>query len=77
MFELGQIYERYPWLIPLLLVWNTPWKGLALWVAARKNDKRWFIAILLINTLALLEIVYIFLIAKVKFTFLKPGKEKK
>ena len=37
-----------------------PWKGVALWKAANKKDKWWFIAIFVVNTLAVLEITYIF-----------------
>jgi len=48
----------------LLLVWTIPWKGVALWKAARNSHKKWFIAIFLLNTMALLEIIYIFYFAK-------------
>ena len=48
----------------LLMVWVLPWKGYALWTASRNNNKRWFIAILVLNTFALLDIFYIFYIAK-------------
>lgn len=34
-------------------------KGLALWRAARNNSKAWFVVLLLVNTLGLLEILYI------------------
>ncbi|MBD3282193.1 MAG: hypothetical protein GF387_01125 [Candidatus Portnoybacteria bacterium] len=54
------------WLIWLILLWTLPWKGVALWRAARKNDLGWFIAILILNTLAILEIVYIFAFSKRK-----------
>lgn len=48
----------------LLMLWQIPWKGWALWLAARRGEKWWFIALLIINTLAILEIIYIFAIAK-------------
>jgi hypothetical protein len=48
----------------LILVWTIPWKGIALWKAARNSHKKWFIAIFLLNTMALLEIIYIFRFAK-------------
>jgi len=48
----------------LLMLWVLPWKGYALWTASRNNHKRWFIAILVLNTFALLDIFYIFYIAK-------------
>jgi methionyl-tRNA synthetase len=47
-----------------LLFWSIVWKGLALWRAAKNNDKAWFIAILIINSVGLLEIFYIFVFAK-------------
>jgi hypothetical protein len=52
------------WLLILTMVWVLPWKGYALWTAARANNKRWFIAIVILNTLAILDIFYIFYIAK-------------
>ena len=45
--------------IILLILWSTFWKGLALWKAARAKQKYWFVAILVINSLGLLEIVYL------------------
>ena len=44
----------------LALIWVLPWKGVALWKAAKNSHKKWFVAILILNTLAILEIVYIF-----------------
>ena len=48
----------------LVTLWTLPWKGWALWLAARRREKGWFIALLILNTLAILEIIYIFFIAK-------------
>ena len=53
-----------PLLIALLVLWVLPWKGVALWKAAKNNHKAWFVAILIINTLAILEILYIFVFSK-------------
>ncbi len=47
-------------LLFLVVLWTLPWKGVALWKAAHKENKRWFIALLLLNTLGVLEIIYIF-----------------
>jgi hypothetical protein len=52
------------WILILLAIWSIPWKGWALWKAARVNNKRWFVALLVINTLAILEIYYIFVLSK-------------
>jgi len=51
------------WLF-LILLWTMPWKGVALWKAARNSHKKWFVALFLLNTLAILEIIYIFYFAK-------------
>lgn len=57
---------QYQWLILLTILWALPWKGIALWKAAHLKDKWWFIGLLLVNTLGLLEILYIFIFSKRK-----------
>lgn len=52
------------WLIISLVLWSIPWKGFALWKAARLSHKKWFIVLLIANTIGILEIFYIFVIAK-------------
>ena len=44
----------------LLSIWVLIWKGIALWRSAHNNQRNWFIALLVINTFGILEIVYIF-----------------
>ena len=53
-------------LLALLLMWVLPWKGVALWQAAKKDDRWWFVALLVLNTLAILDILYIFIFSKRK-----------
>jgi hypothetical protein len=53
-----------PIVIALLVLWVMPWKGVALWKAAKNSHKGWFVALLVINTLAILEILYIFHFSK-------------
>jgi len=48
------------WLLPLV-AWELIWKGLALWRAARRGENAWFIAILVLNTLGILPIIYLVL----------------
>jgi len=50
----------------LVLLWTLPWKGIALWRAAGNKHIWWFVAIFLVNTLAILEIIYIFGFSKKK-----------
>ena len=45
-------------LIPLI-IWCLCWKGFALWRAGRNNQPVWFVACLIVNTVGLLEIVYL------------------
>jgi methionyl-tRNA synthetase len=54
------------WFFALILLWVLPWKGIALWKSARNGHKYWFIALLVVQTFAILDIIYIFLIAKRK-----------
>ena len=56
-------------ILVLIMIWVLPWKGYALWTAAKRGHKLWFVAILVLNTLAILDIIYLFVIAK------KTGKE--
>ncbi|XOB40379.1 MAG: DUF5652 family protein [Candidatus Nealsonbacteria bacterium] len=63
---LGPLLSENQWIFWLIILWTLPWKGIALWKSARLNDKWWFIALLMINTLAVLEILYIFIISKRK-----------
>lgn len=53
-----------PWIVWLLIIWTLPWKGVALWKAAKNSHKAWFVALLIVNTLAILEILYIFVFSK-------------
>ena len=50
----------------LLVIWHTIWKGLALWKAGTRREKWWFIALLIINTVGILEILYLFVFSKDK-----------
>ena len=49
--------------VSLLVVWSLPWKGVALWKAAWLGQKKWFVALLIVNTLGILEALYIFRVA--------------
>ena len=53
-------------LLLLMALWTLPWKGVALWKAAHLGQKKWFVALLVLNTLAILEILYIFVFSKRK-----------
>lgn len=52
-------------LIFLLIIGLFILKGYALWVAARRDDRGWFVALLIINTVGILELVYLYFVADV------------
>lgn len=54
------VFTENLWPLLLITLWILPWKGVALWRAARNGDKGWFVVILVLNTLAILDIIYIF-----------------
>ncbi len=49
-----------------LAAWSLIWKGIALWKSARLGEKWWFVALLIINTVGILEILYIFVFSRRK-----------
>ena len=51
----------------IIFVWAYTWKLLALWKAAREKSVVWFIALALINTVGILEILYIFVFSKMEY----------
>jgi len=42
-----------------LIIWSIIWKGWALWRAARLKQEGWYIALLIINTFGIFEIIYL------------------
>jgi hypothetical protein len=58
-----------PWMIcafVFIMIWSNVWKFIALWKAGRKNSLSWFIILALVNTVGILEILYIFVFSKMK-----------
>jgi len=58
-------------LIVILTLWTIPWKIYAIWTAVKHDHKKWFVALIILNTVAILEIIYIFKIAKKNWTEVK------
>jgi len=56
------------WIISIIGLWTLPWKGIALWKSVQREEKWWFIILLVVNTVGLLEILYIFIFSKKKRT---------
>ena len=57
---IGAWLTQNAWLLTLVIAWSIAWKGLALWRAAQKQDKVWYILLLVVNTVGILEILYLF-----------------
>lgn len=47
-------------IVLLAAAWDLAWKGSSLWRAARNESKPWFTALLLTNTLGVLDAIYLF-----------------
>ena len=52
------------WLLIIVLAWTFTLKGFALWKSARRKSLPWFIVLLVVNTLGILEILYLFLFSE-------------
>ncbi len=57
---------RFVIMFSILSIWALVWKGFALWRASKNNSMPWFIVLLALNTLGILEIIYIFFFSKKK-----------
>ena len=64
-------------LITVIGIWTIIWKGFALWKSAKKNKMIWFIILLVVNTIGILEILYIYIFSELGKKKLKKGKRKK
>jgi len=56
--------RTHPFLLVSLLAWALTWKGIALWKAAGRRDMVWFVILLVVNTLSILEIIYVLFVDK-------------
>ncbi len=50
--------------LSVLVVWGIVWKGFALYRAGKQSQPGWFVALFLINTLGILEILYLAFFSK-------------
>lgn len=73
----GNISTEFLAGIILLVIWSAIWKMIALWKAARNNSLVWFIVLAVVNTLGILEILYIFVFSKNKKKTKANPKRKK
>jgi len=66
----AQLSEQFGvslWILIVILIWSIIWKLLALWKSAKKNHVVWFILLAVINTIGILEILYVYVFSEMKF----------
>jgi hypothetical protein len=51
--------------VVILSLWTLVWKFFSVWTAARNGDRGWFVALLLLNTLSILDLWYLFKVVKI------------
>lgn len=56
-----QITTSWAIALGILAVWDLVWRGLALWRAGRLNNRNWFIALLIVNSVGILPILYLYI----------------
>lgn len=62
--NLMQVLNQYSPILYLIIVWSIIWKGIALWHSARNKQLVWYITLLIVNTVGILEIVYLIFFKK-------------
>lgn len=65
-FSVAGLTPELSLVVILVAIWSIIWKGIGLWKAARNNHTAWYVIMLLLNTVGILEIVYIFFFSKKK-----------
>lgn len=66
-----------PVIFAMLAFWSIGWKAVSLWRSARRGQRGWFGVLLVINTLGILDMIYIFLIARDKKFAARPKFSEK
>ena len=50
--------------VGVVAVWDLAWKGLALWQAGKRRQPVWFVALLVLNTVGILPVTYLWLMRR-------------
>ena len=61
-FRMADIPPSRRALFVAVIGWSLAWKGVSLWRAARNGSVPWFVALLLSNTLGVLDAIYLFVV---------------
>lgn len=76
MFNPFHLSDFKLFILLFTVLWVLPWKAYSLWIAARSGQKIWFVILLVVNTLSILELVYIFYIQEKKVSDIKNSLKK-
>ena len=66
LFPSSSLTSAQAALLAIIVIWSIIWKGIALWRAARKGDTAWYVLLLILNTIGIVEIFYIIFFSKKK-----------
>jgi hypothetical protein len=70
-------FNFWPVGIIILALWSAVWTGLALWNAARRGDKGWFVLFLIVHTCGIIELMYLLLVAKIQDNPVKASSRRR
>ncbi len=59
LLNLDSFLQANSYILIIFALWELVWKGFALWKASQNKQRNWFIAILAINTIGILPIIYL------------------
>jgi len=59
LLNLEYFFKTNSYVFIFIAIWELVWKGLALWKAGQNKQRNWFVAILVINTIGILPIIYL------------------
>lgn len=62
--DLVLLTQQHPTWLLFVMLWSLLWKGLGLWHSAQRRQPLWFLAILVVNLFGVLEMIYLFVVAK-------------
>ena len=65
------------WILVVILIWSAIWKLIALWKSAKKGHVAWFILLAIVNTIGILEILYVYIFSEINLKKKTPEKKKR
>ncbi len=69
MYQDQGLLTEEPWLLAVIILlafWSSIWKAFALYRAGANRSVPWFVVLFILNTLGILEILYLFVFSKKK-----------